>query len=105
MLKKAVILVMLACILLALILVRFHTSAPANQTTIKLNNSSEYTLLEYQITNISDNQYYGKGKEGTQIVFSKEKIISDDGIQVNDVVICYFEKNNLGKGIVKVEKK
>ena len=30
---------------------------------------------------------------------------SDDKIQVDDEVICYFQKDNFGKGLVKVEKK
>ena len=40
-----------------------------------------------------------------QISFFSKSILSDDKIQVHDEVIGYFEKNNLGKGLVKVEKK
>ncbi|MEH6948999.1 hypothetical protein V7068_18400 [Bacillus sp. JJ634] len=101
--KKAIILVMLSSILLALVLVRAHTAAPVNNT--KSNGSSEYTTVEYKITNIEGNQYYGKGDDGTEIRFSDKNILSGDKIQVHDKVICYFEKNNLGKGLVKVEKK
>lgn len=61
--------------------------------------------MEYKITDIKGNQYYGKSHNGTGISFSANSIRSGDQIQVNDVVICYFEKNNVGNGLVKVEKK
>ena len=60
--------------------------------------------MEYKISKINGNQYYGKGDDGTEIHFSAKSILSDDKIQVHDEVIGYFEKNNLGKGLVKVEK-
>ena len=96
---------MLSSILLVLVLVKAHTSAPVNNTITKSNDSSEYTTVEYKISNINGNQYYGKGDDGTEIHFSAKNILSGDKIQVHDEVICYFEKNNLGKGLVKVEKK
>jgi hypothetical protein len=105
MFKKAIILVMLLSILLVLVLVKTHTVAPVNNTNTKSNDSSVYTTVEYKITNIKGNQYYGKSDDGTEIRFSDKNILSDDKIQVHDEVICYFEKNNLGKGLVKVEKK
>ena len=105
MFKKAIILVMLLTILLALVLVRAHTAAPVNNASTKSNDSAEYTKMEYKISNINGNQYYGKGDDGTEIHFSAKSILSDDKIQVHDEVIGYFEKNNLGKGLVKVEKK
>ncbi|MFJ8266660.1 hypothetical protein [Peribacillus asahii] len=103
--KKAIILVMLSSILLVLVLVRVHTTAPINNTNTNSNDFSEYTTVEYKITNINGNQYYGKGDDGTEIRFSDKNILSGDKIQVHDEVICYFEKNNLGRGLVKVEKK
>ncbi|USK61540.1 hypothetical protein [Peribacillus asahii] len=103
--KKAIILVMLSSILLVLVLVRTHTAAPVSNTNPTSNGSSEYTTVEYKITNINGNQYYGKGDNGTEIRFSDKNILSGDKIQVHDEVICYFEKNNLGKGLVNVEKK
>ena len=105
MFKKVIILVMLSSILLVLVLVRAHTTAPVNNTSTFSNDSAGYTTLEYKISNINGNQYYGKGDDGTEIHFSDKSILSDDKIQVHDVVIGYFEKNNLGKGLVKVEKK
>jgi hypothetical protein len=104
MLKKVIILVVLSIILLVLALVKGHTSAPVN-TTPKSNASSGYITMVYKITDIKGNQYYGKAKDGTGIHFSSKSIHSGDKIQVSDEVICYFEKNNLGKGLVKVEKK
>ena len=98
MFKKVIILVVLSSILLGLVLVRAHTTAPDN-------DSAKYTMVEYEITNINGNQYYGKGDDGTKIRFSDQHILSGDKIQVHDKVICYFEKNNIAEGLVKVEKK
>jgi len=105
MFKKVIILVILSSILLVLVLVRAHTAAPVNNTSTLSNDSTGYTTVEYKISNINGNQYYGKGDDGTEIHFSVKSILSDDKIQVHDEVIGYFEKNNLGKGLVKVEKK
>ena len=105
MFKKVIILVILSSILLVLVLVRAHTTAPVNNTSTLSNDSAGYTTVEYKISNINGNQYYGKGDDGTEIHFSAKSILSDDKIQVHDEVIGYFEKNNLGKGLVKVEKK
>ncbi|MEH7501051.1 hypothetical protein V7152_03255 [Neobacillus drentensis] len=105
MFKRVIILLVLSSILLALVLFRDHTSAPVNNTVTKSNDSTRYTMVEYKIRKIKGNQYYGKSDDGTDIIFSSKNILSGDKIQVHDVVICYFEKNNLGKGLVKVEKK
>ncbi|MCM2535863.1 hypothetical protein NDK43_30730 [Neobacillus pocheonensis] len=105
MFKKGIILVVLSSILFALVLVRAHTVAPVNNTRTNSNDSSGYTTLEYKISNINGNQYYGKGDDGTGIHFSAKNILSDEKIHVHDEVIVYFDKNDLGKGLVKVEKK
>jgi hypothetical protein len=54
---------------------------------------------------MKDDQFYGQSDDGTKIVFSAESIDTSEKIQVGDVVKCYFEKDNVGKGLVKVEKK
>jgi hypothetical protein len=95
----------LSSVLIALVLIRDHASAPVNDTVTKSNSSINYTKVEYKIIKIKGNQYYGKSADGTDIIFSSKNILSGDTIQVHDVVICYFEKDNLGKGLVKVEKK
>ena len=105
MLKKVIILVMLSSILVVLVLVRAHTVAPVNNTSTLSNDSAGYITMEDKISHINGNQYYGKGDDGTEIHFSDKSILSDDKIQVHDVVIGYFEKNNLGKGLIKVERK
>jgi hypothetical protein len=105
MFKRVIILAVLSTILIVLVLNRAHTAAPVINTSPKTNDSSEYITMEYKISDIKDNQYYGKADDGTGIYFSAKNILSGDKIQVNDEVICYFEKNNLGKGLVKVEKK
>ncbi|MCM2532221.1 hypothetical protein NDK43_07170 [Neobacillus pocheonensis] len=105
MIKRVIILVVLSSFLFALVLVKSHTAAPVTNSSTKSNGSSGYITLEYTISNINDNQYYGKGDDGTGIHFSAKNILSGEKIQVHDAVICYFDKNNLGKGLVKVEKK
>ncbi|MFF2447508.1 hypothetical protein ACFVSW_10405 [Neobacillus sp. NPDC058068] len=67
--------------------------------------TSACTTVEYKISKIEGNRYYGKSNDGTGIIFSTKNIDSDDDIKVDDEVTCYFEKGNLGKGLVKVKKK
>ncbi|PFP25888.1 hypothetical protein COJ96_19215 [Bacillus sp. AFS073361] len=105
MFKRVIILLVLSSILLALVLVRNHTSAPVNDSISNNQVSSKYTTVEYKITKIKGNQYYGKSEDGTDIIFSSKNILSGEKIQIHEVVICYFDKNNLGNGLVKVEKK
>ncbi|WP_338472684.1 hypothetical protein R4Z10_08110 [Niallia sp. XMNu-256] len=98
MFKRVIILVALSSILLALLLVGGQTATP-------VNNINNKTVLEYTITKIDGDQYYGKSEDGTEIRFSDENILSGDKIQVQDEVIVYLERNSLGKTVVKVEKK
>lgn len=105
MFKRVIILLVLSSILLALVLVRNHTSAPVNDSISNNQVSSKYTTVEYKITKIKGNQYYGKSEDGTDIIFSSKNILSGEKIKIHEVVICYFDKNNLGNGLVKVEKK
>ncbi|MFZ7942233.1 hypothetical protein [Neobacillus sp. 19] len=105
MFKRIIILGVLSLVLIALVLLRSHTAAPVNNPNTKSNDTSEYTTVEYKISEIKGNQYYGTSNDGTGIIFSTENIVSDKEIEVDDIVICYFEKGNLGKGLVKVKKK
>ncbi|MBV7505219.1 hypothetical protein KW850_08115 [Bacillus sp. sid0103] len=105
MIKRAVILLVLSSILVTLVWVRHQSTAPVNNTSTERHVSSKYTTVEYKISKIKGKKYYGKGEDGEEIVFSAENIVSGENIQVDDVVICYFEKHNLGKGLVKVEEK
>jgi len=103
MIKRTVILVVLSIILIGL--VRFNSTSGVNNTGNHSDGSSKYTKIEYKINNIKGNQYYGKSDNGNEIIFSEENIKSAGKIHIHDVVICYFDKNNLGKGLIKVEKK
>lgn len=105
MFKRIIILVALSSILLTLVVVKNQTASPVHKTNTEIEDPSWYKTVEYEITKIEGDQYYGINKEGKQIIFSAETISSGEKIQVNDKVLCYFEKDNLGKGIVKVEKK
>lgn len=105
MLKRVIILVVLSSILCALVLIKTHTTSPVNTASTKSSDSIKYTTIEYKISKINGNQYYGKSDDGTGIQFTADKIVTGDKIEVQDEIICYFEKGNLGKGLVKVEKK
>lgn len=101
MIKRVIVLAILITILFVLFIVKSQTSPVINQS----NDSSEYKIVDYKITEIIDNQYYGKSEDGTKIVFSADIIDSSVKITVDDMVTVYFEKDNVGKGLVKVEKK
>lgn len=104
--KKVMILGVLSSVLIVLVLVRVHSVAPViNNTNTKNNGSVEYTTVEYTITNIKGKQYSAKGVDGTEIYFSAKNIPSGDKIHVHDEVLLFFEKNNIGNGVIKVEKK
>jgi hypothetical protein len=102
MVKKIIILGVLISILFVLVIIKSQTTIPATKQN---NESSNYTTVEYKITKIVEDQYYGLSEDGTKIVFSADNVDMDDNIQVNDQVVCYFEKDNIGKGLIKVEKK
>lgn len=96
MLKKVIILVVLSATLVVLLFVRSQQVS---------NDPAKYIMVEYEITNIKQHQYFGKAKDGTEIRFSDKDIPSGEEIKVHDIVICYFEKDNFGEGLVKVEIK
>ena len=102
MLKRMIILGTLSIILVVLVLVKSQTTSTVTNDN---NDSSEYVTIEYTISKITENQYYGESDDGKEIIFSAGSIESGEKFQVDDVVICYFERDNFGKGIVKVEKK
>jgi hypothetical protein len=102
MFKKIIILGILVSILLVLVIIKSQTSTPV---TNPADETSEFKTVEYKISQIKEDEYYGQSDDGTKIVFSAESIDSNEVIQVGDIVICYFEKDNVGKGLVKVQKK
>ncbi|MCM3691424.1 hypothetical protein [Neobacillus niacini] len=102
MFKKTIILGILLSILFVLVIIKSQTSTPV----INLGDEdSEYKMVEYKISQMIEGQFYGQSDDGTKIVFSAESIDSSEKIEIGDVVICYFEKDNVGKGLVKVAKK
>lgn len=103
MIKRIIILAALVSILV--VLLRVQPPSTSKPTSSNSKDSTTYSTVEYEITDIKGDEYYGKSENGHEIIFSAKTIRSGDEIQVHDFVICYFEKNNLGKGLVKVEKK
>jgi hypothetical protein len=95
-----IILVVLPSILFELVLVRAHTFSPVNNTSTNSNDSSGYTTWNIRLATLMGNQYYSKGDDGTRMHFSAKNILSDKKIHVHDKVIVYFDKNNLGKGLI-----
>jgi hypothetical protein len=77
-----------------------------HKTTKTANESKqEFITQEYMIIDIDEDGYYGKGDDGKSIYFRKQQMTSTNNLQVNDIVIVYFEKDERRDGIVKVEKK
>jgi hypothetical protein len=104
MFKRVIILVLLSSFLVGLLIFKNQLSEPVSNPGNTID-SSEFITHEYRITKIENNQYHGVNEEGKEIIFSAKIISPDETIQVEDKVICYFEKGNIGNGIVKVEKK
>jgi ABC-type transport system involved in multi-copper enzyme maturation permease subunit len=102
MFKKIIILGILVSILLVLVIIKSQTSTPVTNPADEI---SEFKTVEYKISQIKEDEYYGQSDDGTKIVFSADSIDSNEVIKVGDIVICYFEKDNVGKGLVKVQKK
>ncbi|CAM3726559.1 hypothetical protein [Mesobacillus zeae] len=105
MLKRLIILISLLAVLL--LLVQFSGSKPTGGLPAERDksDSTQYITKEYTITEIEGETYFGKAKDGTGISFNGGVIESGDAVKKDDPVICYFEKNNAGRGIVKVERK
>lgn len=77
---------------------------PNQQQTAILQGNKEYKTLTYIITEIEDNRYYGKSEDRkTRISFTREDLIEQEQIQVEDAVLAYFEPDNLIK-LIGVEK-
>lgn len=65
----------------------------------------KYVTLSYKVTHIEDDQYWGIGlTDGSNVYFVKENIISDDVLNVGDVVLIYFDVSNLEDGILMIDK-
>lgn len=105
MLKKIMALIVLSSLLLGLIWLKSNTALSVTNILVPADDSPEYKMVEYKIININGNEYHGKAEDGAEIHFSAEKIPSDYTILVEDEIICYFQKDALADGVVKVVKK
>ncbi|WP_071459764.1 hypothetical protein [Bacillus massilinigeriensis] len=105
MVKRLIILLSLLGVLF--LLVEYNGSKPAVGIPVEeeKDGSTKYITKEYTISKIEGTTYLGKANDGTGISFNGNVIIPGNNIEKNDKVICYFEKGNAGRGIVKVEEK
>lgn len=98
--KDKIIIMLLVLTSIYLILNNF----PNKQHSAVIQDDKEYKTLTYTITEIEIDGYYGKSEDGkTQIYFTSEDIRGEEQIQVDDVVLAYFEPDNLIK-LIGVEK-
>lgn len=99
---KTFILILLTLFLGVLIFLKLEMN-DATKAVNKVNN--EYTTQEYMITDLDDSGYFGKDEAGKTIYFKKEHLPAGQKLEIKDIVIIYFEKDERRDGLVKVEKK
>ncbi|MGG1444981.1 hypothetical protein ABE354_23610 [Brevibacillus laterosporus] len=79
------------------------TAAVFNPQNISAIN--QYSSFTYEITQIDNNQYYGSGvNDESNIYFLEENVKQGNAIKVGDVIVAYFDPNNIEDGLLFVEK-
>ncbi|MGG0793810.1 hypothetical protein ABE137_07365 [Brevibacillus laterosporus] len=79
------------------------TAAVFNPQNVSAQN--QYSTFAYEITQIDSNQYYGVGiNDESNIFFLGENVKQGEAIKVGDVIITYFDPNNIEDGLMYVEK-
>ncbi|MGG1664488.1 hypothetical protein [Brevibacillus sp. NRS-1366] len=65
----------------------------------------EYTVFIYKVTKAENGEYWGTGVyDESRVYFTQEFIPQGEEINVDDVVIAYFDPKNVVDGLVMVEK-
>ncbi|GED72558.1 hypothetical protein BRE01_62600 [Brevibacillus reuszeri] len=65
----------------------------------------EHTVFIYKVTKVDNGEYWGTGVyDDSSVYFTQEFIKQGEMINVNDVVVAYFEPENVVDGLVMVEK-
>lgn len=86
-------------------LVAFILVCAITFSTASVSACGEYAVFVYKVTKVENGQYWGNGVyDNSNIYFTQEFIAEGDSIKVNDVVIAYFDPDNIVDGLVEVEK-
>lgn len=65
----------------------------------------EHAVFVYEITKTENGQYWGTGVyDDTNIYFIQENIITADTFKVSDVVLAYFDPENITDGLIGIER-
>lgn len=99
---RVFILILLTLFLALLVFLKLELN-DANKASNEIKQ--EYFTQEYIIKDIDDSGYYGQAENGKNIYFKKEYISPGLTLQIEDIVIVYYEKGKRIDGLIKVEKK
>jgi hypothetical protein len=65
----------------------------------------EYAVFIYKITKVENGQYWGTEiYNNSNVYFIQENVLTGEKFKVNDVVIAYFDPDNITDGLIGVEK-
>lgn len=65
----------------------------------------EHKVFIYKVTKVENGEYWGTGVyDDSNVYFIQEFIKQGETINVNDVVVAYFDPENVVDGLVMVEK-
>lgn len=65
----------------------------------------EYAAFIYKITKVEKGQYWGTGVyDDSYVYFTQDNVVTTERFQVGDVVVAYFEPDNVVDGLVEVER-
>ncbi|MGD6858320.1 hypothetical protein [Bacillus infantis] len=100
--KRLILLSLLSAVLFVLI---SSFDFDAKKTNANVEEKKDYVSFEYKITKVEEGTYYGKSADGLGISFTLDDLDQNIIIKKEDTVVCYFEKDNMRDGLVRVEKK
>lgn len=66
--------------------------------------NGEPAVLIYKITKVENGQYWGVGLYDNSSVYFTQDYIKYGTVSQNDVVVTYFDPDNLVDGLIEVEK-
>jgi hypothetical protein len=65
----------------------------------------DYAAFIYKVTKVENGQYWGSGVyDDSNVYFTQDNVIAVEHFQVGDVVVAYFEPENVEDGLVGVKR-
>jgi hypothetical protein len=65
----------------------------------------KYAAFIYKITNVEDQEYWGTGVyDNSNIYFTQMFVRNGEKFKTGDVVVAYFDPNNIVDGLIEVER-